>query len=60
MTPRRIVSNRARTALIAATIAVAVIAFWVLHSGYSPETDVGATTNANAEPNDSGVPANAG
>ncbi len=38
-------------------LGVAVVAFWIWHSGQSPETDIGATTNANAAPTDSGTPA---
>lgn len=53
----RIAGNRARATVIASMIAVAVIVLWVRHSGQPPETDIGATTNANAAPTDSGVSA---
>jgi cobalt-zinc-cadmium efflux system membrane fusion protein len=53
----RIASSRARVAVIAALIAVAAIAYWAWHSGYSAKSDIGATTNANAEPTDAGAAA---
>jgi membrane fusion protein, heavy metal efflux system len=52
----RIAGSRARAAVVASMIGVVVVAFWIWHSGQSPETDIGATTNANAAPTDSGVP----
>jgi cobalt-zinc-cadmium efflux system membrane fusion protein len=51
----RIASNRAGAAVTAALIAVAAIAYLAWYSGYSAKTDIGATTNASAEPNDTGV-----
>jgi cobalt-zinc-cadmium efflux system membrane fusion protein len=53
----RIASSRARAAVTAVLIAVAAIAYWAWHSGYSTKTDIGATTNANAEPTDAGAAA---
>jgi cobalt-zinc-cadmium efflux system membrane fusion protein len=50
-----IASGRARTAVTAALIAVAVIAYWAWHSGHSTKTDIGPMTNANAKPNDTGA-----
>src|ERR1700689_1188502 len=53
----RIASSRARAAVAAGLIAVAAIAYWAWHSGYSTKSDIGATTNANAEPTDAGAAA---
>ena len=53
----RIASSRARAAVTAVLIAVAAFAYWAWHSGYSTKTDIGATTNANAEPTDAGAAA---
>src|SRR5580658_2442450 len=53
----RIASSRARVAVTAALIAVAAMAYWAWHSGYSAKSDIGATTNANAEPTDAGTAA---
>ncbi|MGA8611940.1 MAG: efflux RND transporter periplasmic adaptor subunit [Xanthobacteraceae bacterium] len=52
----RIASSRAKAAVIAALISVAAVAYWAWYSGYSGKTDIGATTNAIAAPNDTGAP----
>src|ERR1700689_3303044 len=51
----RIASSRARAAVAAALIAVVAIGYWAWHSGYPAKTDIGATTNANAEPTATGA-----
>jgi cobalt-zinc-cadmium efflux system membrane fusion protein len=53
----RLESSRARVAAVAALIGIAAVIFWRVHSYYSTKTEIGATTNANAEPTDSGSPA---
>jgi cobalt-zinc-cadmium efflux system membrane fusion protein len=51
----RIAGSRAKAAVTVALIAMAVIAYWVWHANDSAKTDIGATTNANAEPSDAGA-----
>src|ERR1700689_981506 len=51
-----IATTRARGAAAVTLIALAAMAYWAWHSGYSAKTDIGATTNVIAAPNDTGSP----